>query len=70
MALRSALLFTVLSCEHCETACVVEEVVKKFPLLFKKNMKKLHPGLDYFDKIGCAGSECPQGPTYISEEDC
>lgn len=49
---------------------MVEEVVKKFPPLFKKNMKKLHPGLDYFDKIGCAGSECPQGPTYISEEDC
>lgn len=32
--------------------------MKKVPPLFKKNMKELYPGLDYFDKICYAGSEC------------
>lgn len=48
---------------------IVEEVVRFCLLLKKKKTKtieKLHPGLNYFGKIGSTGSECPQGPQFIS----
>lgn len=69
MALRSALLFTVLG-YPVELPMWLKKLWD-FSLMLKggkKDKKKLYPGLNYFDKIGSAGSECPQGPEVLSQE--